>query len=73
MVTNGYTRKEDGSDRVLQAAFRPGMTDDEVLTKWRARRGDEHLTLSQANELEKLDRRFNHLGKRQREAPQGLS
>jgi hypothetical protein len=37
------------------------MTDEQLLAKWRARRG--HVTLSTARELEKLDRRFVHLRK----------
>ncbi|MEA2922775.1 MAG: hypothetical protein QOF07_2740 [Bradyrhizobium sp.] len=37
------------------------MTDEELLAKWRARRGD--ITQATAKELEKLDRRFAHLRK----------
>jgi hypothetical protein len=38
------------------------MTDEELLAKWRARRG--HVTLATAKELEKLERRFAHMSKR---------
>jgi hypothetical protein len=39
------------------------MTDEALLAKWRARRGD--VTLATAKELEKLERRYAHLAKRQ--------
>lgn len=38
------------------------MTDDEVLKQWRRRYG--RITLSQAKDLEQLDRRFSHLSAR---------
>jgi hypothetical protein len=41
------------------------VTDEDVLVKWRARRG--RITLSEARELEKLDKRFAHLRKHQRQ------
>lgn len=36
------------------------MTDQEILAKWRARRGP--VALATAKALQKLERRFGHLG-----------